>query len=65
MGSAVKTHYEELAAFTLQLNHLEQRWKMNNQMVKSLQEERMNLVSQLYAFGLYVNAEGKVVKNGE
>ena len=61
----MKTHYEELAALTLQLNHLEQRWKMNNQMVKSLQEERMNLVSQLYAFGLYVNAEGKVVKNGE
>lgn len=65
MECAVKTHYEELAALTLQLNHLEQRWKMNNQMVKSLQEERMNLVSQLYAFGLYVNAEGKVVKNGE
>jgi hypothetical protein len=65
MGSAVKTHYEELAALTLELRSLEERWKMNNRMVNSLLDERMKIVSQLYSYGLTLDSDGNVMKTGE
>jgi hypothetical protein len=64
MGSAV-TVDQELAELKLRLEQSEQRWKMTNRMVNSLLDERMKVVSQLYAYGLTLDSDGNVMKTGE
>lgn len=60
---SVVEHERVVAEMRLKIEQLTQRYDSANKDRNARADERANLVSQLYQYGLHVNIDGKVVRS--